>query len=228
MLFDSFSKREKIESILGKEKVSAIRQEAAASARRYSNNLSALAEQSGVEVKDLSVNIRDGFPIVMSGDQARLFHPGLFLKTQMLSRLSQETGAVGLHIIIDTDEGDSGEISWPKVIGNQLEIRRGSLAEPEPGNVTRRGLKIPSLYQRLRSKEEIEQLFTEIEADLRASGLPDQAALAAHAGCQYAALEKLPVAAAHSIVRWHYEKRGYDEVPLSLLVKETGLSDVIT
>lgn len=227
LLFDSFSKREKIENILGKEKVRAIRQEAAASARRYSNNLSALAEQSGVEVQDFLVNTRDGLPIVMSGDQAILFHPGLFLKTQMLSRLSQETGAIGLHVVIDTDEGDGGEISWPKVIGNQLEIKRGYLAEPKPGNVSGLRLKVPSLYQRLRSKAEIEELFTEIEADLRASGLPDQAAHAAHAGRQYAALEKLPVAAAHSIVRWHYEKRGYDEVPLSILVKETGLSDVI-
>lgn len=228
LLFDSFSKRENIENILGKEKVKSIRQEVVSAARSYSKNLFTLAEQSGVEVHDVSEHNPDGsFPIVMSGDQATLFHPGLLLKTQMLSRLSQETGAIGLHVVIDTDAGDGGEISWPKVSGNQLEVKKSYLVEPEPGNVSGHSLKVPSLYQRIRSKSEIIVLFAEIEADLRASGLSHQASHAAHVGRQYAALEKLPIAAAHSIIRWHFEKRFYDEVPFSLLVKETGLSDVI-
>lgn len=42
-------------------------------------------------------------PLYLTGHQAELFHPGVWFKNFMLSRLATERGAVGIHLVIDTD-----------------------------------------------------------------------------------------------------------------------------
>ncbi|HKV44167.1 MAG TPA: hypothetical protein VJT32_05750, partial [bacterium] len=42
-------------------------------------------------------------PLVVMGHQPLFFHPGVWMKFFLLSRLSAELGAVGLHLIVDSD-----------------------------------------------------------------------------------------------------------------------------
>lgn len=44
-----------------------------------------------------------GGPIVMTGHQPELYHPGVWVKDFLLERLAQETGALGIDIVVDTD-----------------------------------------------------------------------------------------------------------------------------
>ena len=44
-----------------------------------------------------------GAPIVMTGHQPELYHPGVWVKDFLVDRLAEETGALGLDLVVDTD-----------------------------------------------------------------------------------------------------------------------------
>lgn len=46
---------------------------------------------------------RRGAPIVMTGHQPELYHPGVWVKDFLVDRLAEETGALGLDLVVDTD-----------------------------------------------------------------------------------------------------------------------------
>ncbi len=45
----------------------------------------------------------NGGPIVMTGHQPELYHPGVWVKDFLVERLTRETGALGIDIVVDTD-----------------------------------------------------------------------------------------------------------------------------
>jgi hypothetical protein len=195
----------------------------------YSRHLARIATERGIALGDpepLSDDDRNG--IVMAGHQPVVFHPGLFFKTELLSRLARDTSAFGIHVVIDTDEGSACEVSWPRVEGEQLIVRRAAIADAEE-RFTGTSAGDPILYssQRIKAREEIKGIFDEMWSDLSASGLADQAERARRIGEMYQRLAGCSLAAANSITRWSVERRGYREVLLSTLLKDTSLRDVL-
>ncbi|QDU59127.1 hypothetical protein [Aeoliella mucimassa] len=52
-------------------------------------------------------------PLLLTGHQAELFHPGVWFKNFALSRLAAEHQAVGIHLVIDTDAAHSSNVRVP-------------------------------------------------------------------------------------------------------------------
>ncbi|MEY4700386.1 MAG: hypothetical protein RL326_573 [Pseudomonadota bacterium] len=229
LLRRNIDKRAYLASVLGEARIATIRAEVMECARNYSQHLTRIATERGIAIADsapLSNDDRNG--IVMAGHQPVVFHPGLCFKTELLSTLTRDTGAFGVHVVIDTDEGSVCEVSWPRIDGEQLIVRRAAIATPELRVADRMsGEQILFSSQRIKAREEINGIFDEMQSDLLASGLADEAERARTMGDIYANLAGCPLAAANSIARWSVERRGYREVLLSMLLKETSLRGVL-
>ena len=52
-------------------------------------------------------------PLIISGHQPELFHPGVWAKNFVLDRLANATGGIGLHLIVDNDAVSSTRIAVP-------------------------------------------------------------------------------------------------------------------
>ncbi len=65
-------------------------------------------------------------PIVLSGHQPELFHPGVWFKNFALDSLAKASGGVGVHLIIDSDLCRSASISAP--VGAENSLRREPIA----------------------------------------------------------------------------------------------------
>ncbi len=52
-------------------------------------------------------------PVVLSGHQPQLFHPGVWYKNFLLGRLALELGGVGIHLLIDSDLCRTASIRVP-------------------------------------------------------------------------------------------------------------------
>lgn len=229
LLQGNIDSRARLAAVLGDTRIMAIRAEVMEHARSYSRHLARIATERGIALGDPEpLSGDDGHGIVMAGHQPVVFHPGLVLKTELLSRLAKDTRAFGIHVVIDTDEGSACEVSWPRIEGEQLVVRRAMIA-PSDGEAAERSLDAPILYsfQRIKSREEIKGIFDEMQSDLLASGLIPEAERARRLGEVYQNLAGCPLAAANSIARWSVERRGYREVLLSTLLKETSLRDVL-
>ncbi|MEZ6135627.1 MAG: hypothetical protein R3C53_12025 [Pirellulaceae bacterium] len=57
-------------------------------------------------------------PIVMSGHQPELFHPGVWYKNFLLSHLSQRTGAIAINFLVDNDVCRKTAIRVPSLAAN--------------------------------------------------------------------------------------------------------------
>jgi hypothetical protein len=57
----------------------------------------------------------EGVPdlVVVAGHQPTLYHPGVWIKDFLLQRLADETGAVGLDLVVDSDSFDAVEVHFP-------------------------------------------------------------------------------------------------------------------
>ncbi|MEQ8847433.1 hypothetical protein [Botrimarina sp.] len=77
----------------------------------------------------------DETPLVLSGHQPELFHPGVWFKNIALDALAKQAGAVGVHLLIDTDLCQAPGVRTPT----------GSLQEPrvEPAPLDARGPSAP-------------------------------------------------------------------------------------
>ena len=60
-------------------------------------------------------------PIVMTGHQPVIFHSGLTFKYETTERFAAENNAIGVAVIIDTDQGDAGQFSHPQKFAERLE-----------------------------------------------------------------------------------------------------------
>jgi hypothetical protein len=96
------------------------REEALNAARQYTGWLdakfdcltatpAACAHAVDVAVKQTTNNQ----PLIVSGHQPELFHPGVWAKNFALHRLARETGGIGLNLIVDSDTLSSTRIAVP-------------------------------------------------------------------------------------------------------------------
>jgi hypothetical protein len=212
-----------LDGALGAQLRREIRGEVLGEAARHTNNLSGLAKDLGIsfECPEVGGAVRSEGPVIMSGHQPILFHMGLFFKSKMLAAIAGDTGGTGVHVVVDTDEGDGGTIVWPKVTKDVLEIKRTSLvAESLPAG---------TIYgaQRLAPAQQIAELFEEIESDIRQSNLPEVAERVKRARSVYTALANQPVSVAHTIARWSVSACRHLEVLLSDLIMKTRLGEVV-
>lgn len=75
------------------------------------------------EDADLHVNVGGGpglltgdpaeRPLVMTGHQPVIFHPGLSYKYALTEAFTRQYSAIGVAVVIDTDYGDAGQFSYP-------------------------------------------------------------------------------------------------------------------
>lgn len=229
LLRESLRDRGHRSEILGVARLAMVRAEVMERARQYSRELENTALRCGVRLaKDDGLPDDDQRGLVMAGHQPVIFHPGLLFKAESLTKLARDTGAFGVHVVIDTDAGKPCEVSWPRVSGDELVIRRAAIAraagvmESNPAEET--------LYsaQRVAPRAEIRDIFSEMQGDLRSMGRVKEAERAREIGLVYESLEGCSIASANSIARWTREPRGYREVPLSTLLRDTSLRDVLS
>jgi hypothetical protein len=89
------------------------------------SELLAAAKAYTASYRDLPALPSSPAPLFLTGHQAELFHPGVWFKNFMLSHVAAERGAVGIHLVIDTDVLHSASIRVPT----------GSLEEPRVESV---------------------------------------------------------------------------------------------
>jgi hypothetical protein len=85
----------------------------AASARRAL--IRQAADYTG-EYRDVADTLRNtpaGAPLILSGHQPQLFHPGVWYKNFVVGGLAQKLGGVGIHLLIDSDLCRSASIRVP-------------------------------------------------------------------------------------------------------------------
>ena len=228
LLRENLRSRERRSEILGEARLSTIRAEVMERARQYSREIEEIALRCGVGLaKNDGLPDDDRHGLVMAGHQPVIFHPGLLCKAESLSKLARNSGAFGVHVVIDTDAGKPCEISWPRVSGDELIIRRAPIAR-EVGVVNATAAE-ETLYaaQRVVTSAEIRDIFNEMKADLLSMGRVKEVERAREIGIIYERLEGCPIASANSIARWSIESRSYREVPLSRLLRDTSLRDVL-
>jgi hypothetical protein len=213
----------RLDATLGAKLRKQIRDGVIQEAARHTKALQDLAHDLGIPLmssSNPSVGQHQG-PIIMSGHQPVLYHRGLAFKSEMLAKIASDTGGIGVHVVVDTDQGDGGAIVWPRLVHESLELRRGTLvAETGPDGAT-------YTRQRLASREKIAALFEEIENDLRHGSLVDAADRVRRMRPVYERLANQPVSVAHAIARWSVRPLGYREVLLSDIVANTRLREVI-
>jgi hypothetical protein len=209
---------------LGADRFHAARVETARVAIDYTTTLVELAQGVGINLAP-PARSQPAYerPIIMAGHQPVIYHPGLLAKTTALARFAADSDALAINIVIDSDLGDGGSITWPRISGANLEIKSASLV----GNIA--GLETLYSEQRLADKGVIEDIFKELVSDLLVSGLESSANSAAKAGRLYAALAGQPIAIAHTIVRWAIDggAQRYLEAPLSAVLAEPALSGAL-
>ncbi len=197
-----------------------LRDDIVAEAQRYSDEIRTIAADAAISLRSSANTHHEGRigPLVMAGHQPVVYHPGLLFKSTMLSRLTRATAAQGVLVVIDSDQGDGGVITWPCVREGSLEIKRRSIAVGE-GELF--------CHQRVASSHVVREIFQEITLDLKQAGLESEANQLAVFGRAYEVLAGRSLAAAHTIVRWMVEESCYNEVPLMRLIAHTPLRDLL-
>lgn len=209
------------DEILGRERVSAIRDRLCAIAVQHTARIIEAATRCGIEQPSFrSVRNAGEDRIIMAGHQPVVYHPGLLCKVQALSKFAAEVHAIGVHVVIDTDEGDGGAMVWPRLCREGLELRRASLVSTGEASALYAG-------QRVASSAHVAQIFAEIESDLAQSCLSDAATQAQYVGSLYEQLAGEPLSVAHAVVRWALDGARTLEVPLSMLVQDSEMRSVL-
>lgn len=92
-----------VAGVAGRVLRSLARREALATAGEFSGRLGVPVSEPG-DPEDL---------IVAGGHQPELYHPGVWIKTFLLQRLADETGATAIDIVVDTDGFEAVGVSAP-------------------------------------------------------------------------------------------------------------------
>lgn len=82
--------------------------------------------------------LADDGPLLLTGHQAELFHPGVWFKNFMLSSLASHHAGIGIHLVIDSDEFGSPGIRVPtgSIKAPRVEtVRFDAQAAPQPVEV---------------------------------------------------------------------------------------------
>lgn len=98
------------------------RQEVVELARRYTS-----------EYLDVDLTGRTSGPIVMSGHQPELFHPGVWFKNFSLSSIGQQLNCVAINLVVDNDICGAAAIRFPSVEGGAKSVSVGTIPLDAPG-----------------------------------------------------------------------------------------------
>ena len=90
-----------------------VRREVAVEARRF-------LESNGVASPEADVSK----PLVVTGHQPELFHPGVWIKNFAASAIARRRGGVGLNLIVDDDIPKSSSIRVPHAEGGRISAHR--------------------------------------------------------------------------------------------------------
>ncbi len=87
------------------------RDEVLMAAKRFTQQPDASAR--GCDAPSLMRRVGEDCPLIVSGHQPELFHPGVWAKNFVLDQLAKATGGIGLHLIVDNDAVSSTRIAVP-------------------------------------------------------------------------------------------------------------------
>lgn len=150
-------------------------------------------------------------PMILCGHQPVVYHPGVLYKNQLLSECAQQSGAVVLNVIIDTDSGDAGAIIFPRrTDAGALTLKQASLTEQDRVYLT----------QSLLPSDRLHALFGEIEESLEALGFRQASAGVARAHREYGRWAGRPAVEANTAVRRKLSgQQPCLEIPLSEILQ---------
>ena len=74
---------------------------------------SALKYSQRYRPDDSLPRIEEHAPIILSGHQPTLVHPGVWFKNFLISRMAEAEGAIAINLLIDNDTVDNGSIQAP-------------------------------------------------------------------------------------------------------------------
>jgi len=196
--------------------ISRLRCQLLEAAHAYTGSLRAIASEAGIPAylpsrsREASKVPCESTPLVMTGHQPTIFHPGIAAKYRVTENFCQEVGATNLAVIIDTDIGEGGEFLRPQKQNHQLRIDKVSFGE---GSGMYRA-------QQLRNRDALLAAGAKAAAGLNELGYFDQAQAVSEATDRYALLAPNGIVEANTIVRRSYGiGDGSLEIPLSQLAQ---------
>lgn len=196
------------------------------SAQSYLIQLAGTAEEAGLTENSQQILTGDPvtMPIVMTGHQPVIFHPGLAFKYQIAERVAAENQAIGISVSIDTDRGDCGQFTFPKRSpSRQTSPESSPVVDEFPiSREVQTVAKSHNLYAhgRLQTAAEIEATATLVLENLKNLRPPVSTRLTADVFASYERLAatKCSSAEANTILRSQYGIGGrLLEIPLSAI-----------
>jgi hypothetical protein len=115
------------------------------SAERWPEGLRALREEARADVLKTAdeysrargiAALEDGDdtrPIVMTGHQPELYHPGVWVKDFLLDLLASETDAAAVDLVVDTDRASALSLNIPR-LGPPVDVQTVTLAPEAEGS----------------------------------------------------------------------------------------------
>lgn len=104
--------------------------------RQAKSELLLAAQQYSAQfIDNNSLNLSSDRPFILSGHQPEFFHPGVWFKNFLLSRLARQMSAAPINLIIDNDECSDAHISMPAgtlASPHRETVEFDSLMEPLP------------------------------------------------------------------------------------------------
>ncbi len=187
-----------------------IRAQLVEAARAHTEKLVVEAGQRGIPVPRCQTPPALGAPIVMTGHQPVLYHPGLLFKEQMLMSFAGAASALPMSVTIDLDQGDGGSFLAPCIHDGALLLRQRSVAA-QGGGMFR--------DQHVADEGRLREIFGQVSADLEASSLFHLVAPVRGVADLYLRLQGMPIPQAHSIARRAICGHSHLEIPLSGLIE---------
>ncbi|MEY2727601.1 MAG: hypothetical protein RLZZ458_3468 [Planctomycetota bacterium] len=164
-------------------------------------SLAELAAQGGLSLPrvDGAADSLCQRPLILTGHQPVIFHPGLVYKYQVAEAHAASCGGTAVAIVIDTDEGDPGQFAVPLVSDSAVSDPAAvEFASRQESFSAGGGLYAES---RLASRFEREAVVARVSAGLAAAGCVEAAGAFCEPASRYLQLPEMRMWAANTIVR---------------------------
>ena len=89
-----------------------------------------LARRYTCSYRDVDLDGQSTSPIIMSGHQPKLFHPGVWFKNFILSNLGQQLGATPINLIVDNDIAGVASIHAPRADADSASMLTVPIDQP--------------------------------------------------------------------------------------------------
>jgi hypothetical protein len=198
-------------------------------AEQYRQKLTEIGLKSGLlqQSTTLLTGDPDASAIVMTGHQPVIFHSGLTFKYKATEEFAAANNAIGLAIVIDTDEGDAGDFSYPQraqVDSRSPGDHSSAVLDdwPQVTTATASFAQTSSSYATSRKKAADDVMATAslVTAGLQSCGCDESAVKFQATAEQYAAVQTDLMVEANLIVRWNAGIGGRMlELPLSAVCR---------